>query len=447
MAITLPAAGAENWDVPLNAALQDLQNQATANANAIPTASTLSGATSVGKAVMTATDAAAARSAIGAAATGSGGSGASYPGATAYVYASSFPYPGTAGAYVFVCDGTNDEVEINNAITAVAGNGGGKVQLVGTGFNISGSILMKTGIWLNGGGLGCIIKAASGFGAGMIQLFDNTVHATKLSDLTLDGNSQAVTAGVYYSLTGGQVFTSSPSTNPDPGNIIDSLYITQVGTSTVAGHGMRIAGPNNRAGKYANIRILGASGCGVWVDGAVDSHYSNIEIGSSGSGGPAYSITATAPVGHGFFVSQGDNNMFVNCKAWYSRGAGFYNRGSRNGYVNCQAQDNYSYGFQGYYGKASYVGCQADSNGQALGANGLGTSGFYISSDSNIVSGCMGYDRGGQAWVQQYGFQFSSGMVNSRVVGCVTYGNAAGSVTGTAGTGSTTDVAADANGK
>lgn len=387
-------------------------------------------------------------------ATGGGGSTATAPRpAQAIVYASTSlaatkPAATDTSTYTWVCDGTDDQAEINAAITAVRGSlGTGSVKLIGDRFNIGGPIQLRSGIHLFGEGPGTEVRAASGFNAGMVELFDATVHLTKLTDLWLNGNGQAV-HGVLYNAAGGQVFTDRPSTNPDPSHTIRDLFITDVGSSTVAGHGLLMRGANLRAGKYSDMRIQRASGCGVWVDGSVDSHYTNIEIGSSGSAGVAYSASSTAPVGHGFFISQGDNNMVLNCKAYFCRGAGFYNRGTRNGYTNCQSQDNYSHGFHDTFGKSSFIGCHADSNGQANGADGRGRAGFYFAGGLFLANGCMAYDKAessSTAWEQQWGFQLTSGATNGRITGCVTYGNgpttAGGSTTGTA-TGTTVDIAA-----
>lgn len=367
----------------------------------------------------------------------------------ALVYSSTWSsYKAAADTYTFHASGTNDHVAINDAIAAVAAQGGGKVQLLGDLFNIGGSIILRTGVILSGEGLGTRIVASAGFQAGMVTLFDNSVHATKLTDMFLDGNGQEV-HGVRYIANGGQIFTSVPDTNPDPAHIIRDLLIKNMGSSTYAGHGMWFSGGNLRAMKVSDIRIQVARGCGVWIDGAVDSHYTNIEIGSSGSGGPAASITSTAPVGHGFFVSQGDNNMFTACKAYFNRYAGFYNRGTRNGYTNCQAQDNYGNGFHGAFGKSSYVNCHADSNGQGVSAT-LGQAGFFLSSDHNNVIGCQSYDKAesGTAWQQQTGFHVTGGFDYSRISGCVTYGNVQSSIVPAAADipGTTIDIVADAVG-
>lgn len=95
--------------------------------------------------------------------------------ATAIVYGSTVPAairaPATSSsAYVWVCDGTADESEINAAITAVAALGAGTVMLVGEFFSISSPILMKTGIYLRGESIGCEVKAATTMTAMVMRL-------------------------------------------------------------------------------------------------------------------------------------------------------------------------------------------------------------------------------------------------------------------------------------
>jgi hypothetical protein len=382
-------------------------------------------------------------------------SGQSARSALAVVYASTVPSgvkPSATDAaqFVWVCDGTADDVEINAALSAIAAQGRGKVQLVGNLFSISATIAMQTGVWLSGEGMGTILSAATAINEGVITLADNTVHATKLSDLSINGTGKAV-HGIHYLEDTAGLFTSTPSTSPDPAHIIDSLYIYSCGTATFGGYGMWMQGSALRAGKYSNIRILDCSGGGVFCDLSPDSHYTNIECGSCGKNGPAYSEVITAPIGHAFYVS-GSNNMFTQCKGWYARGAGFYNKGVRNQYVNCQAQDNYSYGFHLSYGKISLVGCHADSNGQASGASGMGRAGFYLAGDTIVMGNCMAYDKaeGDTAWEQQWGFKFVSNLPYSRVTGCATYGNglttSGGSQTGTIAATTTVDIQADVNG-
>lgn len=93
-------------------------------------------------------------------------SGQSARSALAVVYASTVPSgvkPSATDAaqFVWVCDGTADDVEINAALSAIAAQGRGKVQLVGNLFSISATIAMQTGVWLSGEGMGTILSAAT----------------------------------------------------------------------------------------------------------------------------------------------------------------------------------------------------------------------------------------------------------------------------------------------
>lgn len=365
--------------------------------------------------------------------------------ALAVVYANGYPtgWRSDIDSLTFVCSGSGDQSEINSAISAVTAQGGGDVMLAGPQFNLSGSVLMQTGIWLRGGGFMTELRASTGFEDGMIKLANADVHMITISDLFINGAGQAV-HGMVIDNTDGDL-GAKPSSSPDSGHVIERLFVRGTGTSTFAGHGIVIRGNNSRANKLSTIRMLRTRGCGLWVDNSPDSHYTNIEIGSSGNGGPAVSWSASAPVGHGFFI-RGGNNMLANCKSWYSRGDGFVlSSTSRTQLVNCQSQDNYGYGFE-VTGKSMLTGCEADSNGQAAGAGGLGRAGFHLTTASVLVAGCMSFDRGGQSWQQQYGFSVTSGCSHSLITG-VTYGNAVGSVTGTPGAGTIVEVVADSNGK
>lgn len=468
---TLPTHDQSSWDVPLLAALQAIINKANslddvatglatvassgryADLIGTPTLATVAGSGAYGdlsgKPVLATVATSGSYSDLTDKPSSTGGTGGSQApifASTAMVYSSAYPHDLASiptGAFVYVCDGTADEVEINAAINAIAGaGGGGKVQLVGRAFNIAGSIQLKTAITLAGEGMGTVIKA-TGSMTGMVTLFDGTVHLTTVRDLTFDGNSLDVHAALYYSASSGAVFTSAPSSNPDPAHVIENLFIHYVGTASVGGHGLHLAGANLRGLKIRTLRIQNCTGCGIWMDNAVDTSISDVEIGSSGSNGPAASISSTAPVGVGFYL-LGANIVLSGCKAWYSRNYGYYLSCTRSGLVNCQAQDGYTHGFYLNYGKVTLSACHADSNGQ----NGAGVAaGFYIAAANVNLSACQSYDRGGQAWAQAYGFQFASGVTYSRIVGCLTYTNATASQTGSASTNTTVDIVADAGGK
>lgn len=375
--------------------------------------------------------------------------------ALATVYGSTFPSvlrPAATDAaeYSWVSDGTSDESEINAAISAVASVGAGKVQVLGEFISIDNPILMKTGVRLSGESIGCEIKANTAMSA-MIQLNDNLVHATELDHFFLHGNSLGGTDGIYYNNYGAnQAFNSQPNTNPDSVHRVHDMFIRYMGSAASAGHGIILWDWAIRASIFRDIRIQSVTGCGV-IDGAADSHFENVEIGSSGASGPTWTegTTPTGPtptfdaVGMGFAVYSG-NSMFSNCKAWYSRGHGFYTKTQSIQYSNCQAQDCYRDGFKDTGGRNTYSNCEADSNNQA--GTGSGYAGFRFSGSSVQASGLLSFDRGGQAWVQDYGIVVSSGATYSYIQG-VTKGNNTAGLSSSSPTGSTVTVVSDAGGK
>lgn len=77
----------------------------------------------------------------------------------------------------YICDGTNDHTDINNAIAAVISEyGGGVVRLVGQNFNISGAINMDSGVTLEGHGWDCVL----------------TITTTNLTGISLNGKSNVI---------------------------------------------------------------------------------------------------------------------------------------------------------------------------------------------------------------------------------------------------------------
>ena len=348
---------------------------------------------------------------------------------------------GNAFGMNWLCDGVGDNVEIQSAIDAVSVTGGGCVQLMGPLFMQAASIKLRTGVWLRGEGLGTILRASGNFVSGnygQIMLYTpdaattQETHATKLSDFTLHGAGKNC-HGIHYIADKGQTFDDpDPDTNPDPYHIVRDMYIYGQGNSAFAGHGLITEGGNLRACRYDTIRFLGQSGCCVWVNNSVDSHYTNLDMGSAGGSGVAWSTSDAAPVGSGIHIN-GDDNFFLNCKSWFSDGDGWYVHGVRNKFTGCGSQDNGGYGWNCPNGKNVYSTCTADSNGRSNGASSKGRDGWNIASDTNSCSACSSYDKGESsttAWQQQYGVRTGGGLTNSDI-SFLTYGNALGSSTGT----------------
>ena len=69
----------------------------------------------------------------------------------------------------YVCDGTDDQVEIQQAIDAVANAGGGTVKLLEGTYNIAATIDMKDNVVLKGSGYGTYLKAVAGISQWIIH--------------------------------------------------------------------------------------------------------------------------------------------------------------------------------------------------------------------------------------------------------------------------------------
>lgn len=113
----------------------------------------------------------------------------------------------------YICDGTADEVQINQAITAANSAGGGRVVLLEGTYNISASVVMKSNVILEGQGRGTCIKPVSGYtSVGIIGDGSAVITGVTVKNLFIDGNSKTGTGnvhGVYFQTTGSSKITVS----------------------------------------------------------------------------------------------------------------------------------------------------------------------------------------------------------------------------------------------
>lgn len=326
----------------------------------------------------------------------------------------------------FVCDGTADEVEINQAMNSIAslsvlsgakGTNGGIVMLVGRKFTISGPVLLqsqtelvgaygKSGTWLS-----CAGSYAPGDTGGMIQLASIDSQYTVVRDLGLLGNSVNV-CGIRQEMGTGQEY--------DGFHVAKDVYIWNVGS-----HGLYVinqSGGRMRGNMYSRIRIINAGGHGVYTR-CPDSFYEMIDVGSAGTniGGAA---------GHGFMCNH-SNNRYVNCKSWFSDGSGFHIDGARdNQFTACESQDNELHGY--YIGSARTIlsSCTADSNSHTgSGVAGVGDGFHIVSNGANVHGSASDKNESSRGRQQRYGVNIVG--TPRVIVNVSTYGNATGSLNGT----------------
>lgn len=322
----------------------------------------------------------------------------------------------------YVCDGVDDQVEINAAIdlikslTPSQGVTGGRVLLLGPRFNTSNSVILKSYVTLEGEGwYRTAIRSQSTWSgaalSGIVQL-DNTggttpTEWTTLRHLSIDGNKAAqttvATRGLNYTVSATTGFTYN-----DTVHAVDFVRIIDTPDD-----GIRLSGPNVRANRFSNIRIERPDAAGLRTD-AADSHFHNIDIGSAGTSG--------------FFINGATNHRWTNCKAYFcgrlqtiptSRsgssvtGSGWRIEGPRNSLSSCEAQDCVGHGFVVGSNHNTLVGCISDSNSWKSASANLGNAdGFYVENDVHFaaIQGCWAIEKneGGRGYNQGYGIFVST---------------------------------------
>lgn len=237
----------------------------------------------------------------------------------------------------YVCDGTNDQEEINAAITKAAalqsrdgpsnGEQRGKVQLTGGRFNFtSGPILLRTGVELAGMGRLTELRAVNLTGEGLIMLQSANTHLTTVRDMWLYGNFSSggsTSSAIRYDSSNSQ-HTQYPASSPDADHYITGLYISGwAGNSNR--RGIYLSGTGVRGSIISDIQMRSIGGHGIEFNGASDNHLTNIHMGTIG--------------GTGYLIGTG-NTKLVNCKAFYCDGWGFDISSSRCFIAGCESQDN-----------------------------------------------------------------------------------------------------------
>lgn len=269
-----------------------------------------------------------------------------------------------AGGYV--CDGTADQVQINSAITdASTATGTGLVWLTGGRFYCSGSILMKTAVWLRGSGwltqlIPVSLTAATGSGTrvGLIKCNDSSVHACQISDLSLYGNwASGGTGDGIYLLANSDDYTGVIDTDPDPDFLIHDLLITGFGNGTTR-DGIHM-GLDSRGTIINNVQIRSVSRYGIFMEDSPDSHITNVHIGTVGTTG---------------FQITGGNVKMTSCKAYYCDSWGFDIQSGRGQLIGCESQDNAN-GVRIGTGNVSVAGLIVDTSD----VTGLSIAGNYSS--------------------------------------------------------------------
>jgi hypothetical protein len=322
--------------------------------------------------------------------------------------ASSLMSPEVQNACNYVCDGTNDQFQINNALEKASrindgfpnAEGWAAVVLVGDYFLVGNPITMYPSTKLMGGGDGTLIQSAyaSGDTRGIIELKNTLVARCTVSDLSL-GSSDGNTfngSGIKFDMTGDLAGYNYDF--PTGGDSYIKIHRVSIYNPTERGIWLI----DGREAQIDNIHIQNARKQGLFIDGHSDSKTTRVV--ANGTAGTEAGIEIT-----------GGNGQISDCKVFYRGNKntgttptgtpqhGFKINTSRMTIADCQAQDNGGYGFYIQGSDHSMTNCMADSN-SAQDAN---YGGFYIAA-SGSYSGLVAVHRPNNNIFQNRGIVFAN---------------------------------------
>jgi len=273
----------------------------------------------------------------------------------------------------YLCDGTNDQEEIIQALNALPANGGEVVILDGT-YNITASInVPKNNVSLRGNGNATILKrmynstnADSGPTArGLITL--NEKSGCKIQGLQIDGNKATYTAsynyGIYLYSSSDNTITSNTCNNNGKG-----IYLSSSGNNTVTDNTCS----NNEEGIYldlSNNNTITGNACN-------NNNYNGIFLYSSSNN--MVTCNTCNNNYYGIFLYSSSNNT-VTCNTCNNGNNGIRLYSSSNNMVTGNTCNN------NYYGIHLYSSSNNTITGNTCNNNDCGIN--LDSSSNNTVTG------------------------------------------------------------
>jgi hypothetical protein len=284
----------------------------------------------------------------------------------------------------FICDGIEDQIQIQAALDSVWDNGGGTVKLLEGIFNVAYypttvlvSLRIPNNVTLEGSGINATtIKRAANQSTGQFLISNKdtvTAHNVVIKDLTIDGNkanNRGGTTFVQYGIGfGGNLkyaivenVLAQNMRGQRPDGVSESAGFQTVNTAHVS---------------FINCISVGcdSSVSGFSADASTDIRWINCTSYNQG-------------LGIGFTHNNIRNGIYIGCVAYGDSVCGFNSEFSDNiSYVNClagissadydggypadSAMGNGLAGFNVYGGKKniSFVNCMAKNNKDGLAVN------------------------------------------------------------------------------
>lgn len=267
----------------------------------------------------------------------------------------------------YVCDNTDDQVEINQAITDLGSIGGTVILMEGT-YTIGGQISVPSNVTLESYGAKLFVKNSMNADLNVINIGNNVINA-QLIGLWIDLNKSNQSAGTQVGINIGTGVTVT---------VIDRCYILNARNSCVA-----IS--TNSVIRINNSYLAGASGYGVYLSGANSCQLTNCLIVGNVVGIYLVNDTKCNFVGCTVWgnltynVFEGSNcadNQFSACHFYNSVYEGVYLSGSlRTSFAACRFTQN-GLGTNNTYAQARVDGSTSGANFQSCT--------FYKGSSGNI---------------------------------------------------------------
>ena len=261
----------------------------------------------------------------------------------------------------YYCDGVDDQVQINQALTDVAAAGGGMVFIKSssTPYNVSSAVLMPAGYYIHLCGenrASTIIKLANGANCNVIEagVPASPADFTKITGLSVNGNRANQTDLVGDGLQCG-IFTHSQNYV-----VIRDVDISQCISVGYYGH--------DWSSFIDSMLVSNCSGQGISTDASQYVTISNCRV--------VYCGSEANPVS-GFYIVGGaapfdaSNVSVIGCHTYRCYGPGFTAINASN---------------------VSFIGCQSLEDGKSAGVEfGTTNPAFWIRSSQRVsVIGCHG---------------------------------------------------------
>ncbi len=268
----------------------------------------------------------------------------------------------------YLCDGTDDQVEINDAITALPADGGEIIILDGT-YNITAKInLNKNNVTISGNGNSTILKRMynSGSTEGVITL--TSANYCKIKDLQIDGNKATYTSSKNYGIQ----LASNSNNNTVAGNTCNNnsnngIYLVSSSTNTITGN---TCNDNNYG-----IRLTSSSNNTITGNTCNNNATIGISLNSSSNNNTITGNTCNNNNAYGIYLVSSSTNTITGNTCNNNATIGIYLVSSSTNTITGNICSNNTYG----------ISLNSSSNNTVTGntCNDNNDSGIHLTSSSN----------------------------------------------------------------